>query len=191
MRSSAIAICAAALGAALAWADTPPAAIKAAPLEIQVRSTQTAASFPVYTGSGTAIRAAEGEMPGVIVARDLESPKTSNYLRAALTADEGRTLVKVGVDVANTGKAPVAFRYGDLAIAAPGAVLMALGEGDHPFTKDEAVLAKIKGATREIPGGEKLRLVYVFSLKSPSAPGKLVYKGKQGVELKDVAKPAA
>ena len=191
MRSFAIAICAAALGAALARADAPPAAIKAAPLEIQVRSAQTAASFPVYTGSGTAIRAADGEMPGVIVARDLESPKTSNYLRAAITADEGRTLVKVGVDVANTGKTPVAFRYGDLAIAAPGAVLMALGEGDHPFTKDETVLAKIRGATREIPGGEKLRLVYVYSLKSPSVPGKLVYKGKQGVELKGVAKPAA
>jgi hypothetical protein len=30
----------------------------------------------------------------------------------------------------------------------------------------------------------------VYSLKSDSAPGKLVYKGKQGVELKGVAQPA-
>jgi hypothetical protein len=103
MRSPAFAFLAAAtLGAALARADAP-VVIKAAPLEIQVRSSQTAASFPVYTGSGTAIRAADGEMAGVIVARDLEGTKTSNYLRAALTADEGRTLVKVGVDVVNAG----------------------------------------------------------------------------------------
>ena len=191
MRSPAFAFLAAAtLGAALARADAP-VVIKAAPLEIQVRSAQTAASFPVYTGSGTAIRAADGEMAGVIVARDLEGTKTSNYLRAALTADEGRTLVKVGVDVVNAGKAPLAFRFGDLAIAAPGAVLMAIGEGEHPFTKDEAVLGKIKGATREIPAGDKLRVVYVYSLKTASAPGKLVYKGKQGVELKGVVQPAA
>ena len=191
MRSPAFAFLAAAtLGAALARADAP-VVIKAAPLEIQVRSAQTAASFPVYTGSGTAIRAADGEMAGVIVARDLEGTKTSNYLRAALTADEGRTLVKVGVDVVNAGKAPLTFRFGDLAIAAPGAVLMAIGEGEHPFTKDEAVLGKIKGATREIPAGDKLRVVYVYSLKTASAPGKLVYKGKQGVELKGVVQPAA
>lgn len=190
MRSSIAIWAATALGAALAWADAPPLVIKAAPLEIQVRSAQTAASFPVYTGSGTAIRAADGEMAGVIVSRDLEGNKTSNYLRAALTADEGRTLVKVGVSVVNGGKAPLAFRFGDLAIAAPGAVLMALGEGDHPFTKDEAVLGKIKGATREIPAGDKLRLVYVYSVKTEAAPGKLVYKGKQGVELKGVAQPA-
>ena len=190
MRSSAIVLSAVAVfGAAPAWADAPPAVIKAAPVEIQVRSAQTAPSFPVYTGSGTAIRAADGEMAGVIVARDLEGPKTSNYLRAALTAEEGRTLVKVGVDVVNGGKAPLAFRIGDLAVAAPGAVLMAVGEGEHPFTKDEAVLGKIKSSTREIPAGDKLRMVYVYSLKSASAPGKLVYKGKQGVELKGVAQP--
>jgi hypothetical protein len=191
MRSSAIVLWAAAvLGAAPASADAPPAVIKAAPVEIQVRSAQTAPSFPVYTGSGTAIRAADGEMAGVIVARDIEGSKTSNYLRAALTAEEGRTLVKVGVDVVNGGKAPLAFRIGDLAVAAPGAVLMAVGEGEHPFTKDEASLGKIKSATREIPAGDKLRLVYVYSLKSASAPGKLVYKGKQGLELKGVAQPA-
>jgi hypothetical protein len=177
------------LGAVHGWA-APPAVIKAAPIEIQVRSAQTAPSFPVYTGSGTAIRAADGEMAGVIVARDVDGPKTNNYLRAALTADEGRTLVKVGVEVVNGGKAPLAFRIGDLAVAAPGAVLMAVGEGEHPFTKDEAVLGKIKSSTREIPAGDKLRLVYVYSLKSDSAPGKLVYKGKQGVELKGVAQPA-
>ena len=57
MRSSAISILAVtAVAAALALADAPPV-IKAAPLEIQVRSAETAASFPVYTGSGTAIRA--------------------------------------------------------------------------------------------------------------------------------------
>ena len=186
MRSAAIALLAA---AALARADAPTV-IKAAPLEIQVRSARTGTSFPVYTGSGTAIRAADGEMAGVIVARDLEGSKTANYLRAALTADAGRTLVKVGVDVVNGGKAPLAFRFGDLSLA-PGAVLMAIGEGEHPFTKDEAVLGKIKGATREIPAGDKLRLVYVYSVKNESAPGKLVYKGKQGVELKGVAQPAA
>jgi hypothetical protein len=168
-----------------------PAVIKAAPLEIQVRSAETATSFPVYTGSGTAIRAADGEMAGVIVARDLEGKTTANYLRAALTAETGRTLVRVGVNVVNGGKAPLAFRLGDLSVAAPGAVLMALGEGEHPFTKDEAVLGKIKGATREIPAGDKLRLVYVYSLKTESAPGKLLYKGKQGVELKGVAQPAS
>jgi len=178
------------LGAALVWADAPPAVIKAAPVEIQVRSAQTAASFNVYTGSGTAIRAADGEMVGVIVARDLEGTKTSNYLRAALTADEGRMFVKVSVDVVNGGKTPFAFRIGDLAVAAPGAVLMAVGEGEHPFTKDEAVLGKITSSTREIPAGDKLRMVYVYSLKRESAPGKLVYKGKQGVELKGVTQPA-
>jgi hypothetical protein len=67
---------------------------------------------------------------------------------------------------------------------------MAIGDGEHPFTKDEAVLGKIKGATREILAGDKLRVVYVYSLKTASAPGKLVYKGKQGVELKGVAQPA-
>ncbi|MGH7340993.1 MAG: hypothetical protein ACREKH_10930 [Candidatus Rokuibacteriota bacterium] len=175
------------VAAAVVRADAP--VIKAAPLEIQVRSAETAPSFPVYTGSGTAIRAADGEMAGVIVARDLDG-KTSNYLRAALTADSGRTLVKVGVNVVNGGKAPLAFRIGDLSVAAPGAVLMALGEGDHPFTKDDAVLGKVKGVTREIPAGEKLKLVYVYSLKTESAPGKLVYKGKQGIELKGVAQPA-
>lgn len=174
---------------AVARADAPPV-IKAAPLEIQVRSAQTASSFPVYTGSGTAIRAADGEMGGVIVARDLDG-KTSNYLRAAITAENGRTLVRVGVNVVNGGKTPLAFRLGDLAVAAPGAVLMALGEGEHPFTKDEAVLGKIKGTTREIPAGDRLRLVYVYSLKTESAPGKLLYKGKQGVELKGVAQPAS
>jgi hypothetical protein len=168
--------------------DAPPV-IRAAPLEIQVRSAATAASFPVYTGGGTAIRAADGEMAGVIVARDLDGAKTSNYLRASITAEDGRTMVRVGVDVVNGGKTPAAFRLGDLAVVAPGAVLMALGEGEHPFTKDEPVLAKIKGTTREIPAGERLRLVYVYSLKTESAPGKLVYKGKQGVELKDVAHP--
>jgi hypothetical protein len=100
-------------------------------------------------------------MAGVIVARDLEGNKTSNYLRASITAEDGRTLVKVGVDVVNGGKTPTVFRLGDLAVAAPGAVLMALGEGEHPFTKDEGVLAKIQGTTREIPAGDKLRLVYV------------------------------
>ena len=176
------------VAAAVGWADAP-AVIRAAPLEIQVRSAETAASFPVYTGSGTAIRATDGEMAGVIVARDLDG-KTSNYLRAAITADSGRTLVRVGVDVVNGGKTPLAFRIGDLAVAAPGAVLMAVGEGQHPFTKDEPVLGKIKGMTREIPAGDKLRLVYVYSLKTESAPGKLLYKGKQGVELKGVAQPA-
>ena len=169
-------------------ADAPPV-IKAAPLEIQVRSAATAPSFPAYTGSGTAIRAADGEMVGVIVARDSDGPKTSNYLRATITADDGRKLVRVGVDVLNSGKTPAQFRLGDLTI--PGAVLMALGEGEHPFTKDEAVLEKIKGAAREIPPGEKLRVVYLYSVKTESAPGKLVYKGKQGVELKGVAQPAA
>ena len=190
MRSSVVGGSVAAFVAvAVVWADAPPV-IKAAPLEIQVRSAQTATSFPVYTGSGTAIRAADGEMAGVVVARDLEGNKTSNYLRAALTAEPGRTLVRVGVDVVNGGKTPLAFRVGDLAVAAPGAVLMALGEGDHPFTKEEAVLGKIKGTSREIPAGEKLRLVYVYSLKTETAPGKLIYKGKQGVELKGVAQPA-
>jgi hypothetical protein len=176
--------------AAVGDADAPPAVIKAAPLEIQVRSAATAPSFPAYTGSGTAIRAADGEMAGVVVARDLEGNKASNYLRATVTAEDGRTLVKVGVDVVNGGKTPAAFRLGDVAVAAPGAVLMALGEGEHPFTKDAAVLAKIQGTTREIPAGDKLRLVYVYSLKKESAPGKLTYKGKQGVELKGVAQPA-
>jgi hypothetical protein len=166
-----------------------PRVIKAAPVEIQVRSAETAPSFPVYTGSGTAIRATDGEMVGVIVARDLEG-KTSNYLRATLTADSGRTLVRVGVDVVNGGKAPIAFRIGDLSVTAPGAVLMGLGEGDHPFMKDEPVLGKLKGVTREIPAGGKLKLVYVYSLKTESAPGRLVYKGKQGIELKGVAQPA-
>jgi hypothetical protein len=170
------------VAAAVGRADAP-AVIKAAPLEIQVSSAETATSFPVYTGSGTAIRAADGEMGGVIVARDLDG-KTSNYLRAALTADSGRTLIRVRAAVTNGGKAPLAFRIGDLAVAAPGAVLMALGEGDHPFTKDESVLGKLKATTREIPAGATLRLVYVYSLKTESAPGKLLYKGKQGVELK-------
>lgn len=186
MRSSAIALLSAlSLAAAPLWAAAPPV-IKAAPVEIQVRSAETAPTFQVYTGSGTAIRAANGAMLGVIVARDAAG-KTSNYLRASLTAEEGRSLVKVGVSVLNAGKAPLMFRIGDLAVTAPGAVLMALGEGDHPFSKDEATLGKIRTATREIPAGEKLNLVYVYSLKTDSAPGKLVYKGKQGVELKDVA----
>lgn len=167
-----------------------PAVIKAAPLEIQVRNAATASSFPAYTGSGTAIRAADGEMAGVIVARDIEGNKTSNYLRATVTADDGRMLVRVGVDVVNGGKTPAAFRLGDVAVAAPGAVLMGLGEGEHPFTKDTPLLTKIQGTTREIPAGDKLRLVYLYSLKKESAPGKLTYKGKQGVDLKGIAEPA-
>jgi hypothetical protein len=190
MRSYVVGGVVAALMAVASVRADAPSVIKAAPLEIQVRSAETGTSFPVYTGSGTAIRAADGEMGGVIVARDLDG-KTSNYLRAAITAESGRTLVKVGVNVVNGGKTPLAFRLGDLAVSAPGAVLMALGEGEHPFTKDEAVLGKIKGTTREIPAGDKLRLVYVYSLKSESAPGKLLYKGKQGVELKGVAQPAS
>ena len=102
MRSFTIAICAAALGAALARADAPPAAIKAAPLEIQVRSAQTAASFPVYTGSGTAIRAADGEMPGVIVARDLESPKTRKLALVTLAVLTARSNVTCTTVVAAT-----------------------------------------------------------------------------------------
>jgi hypothetical protein len=162
----------------------------AAPLEIRVRAAATAPSFPAYTGSGTAIRAAGGEMAGVIAARDLEGTRTSNYLRASITAEGGRTLVKVAIDVTNGGKTPASFRLGDLAVAAPGAVLMALGEGEHPFTKDEAVLAKIQGSPREIPAGDTLRLVYVYSLKKESAPGKLTYKGKQGIDLGGIAQPA-
>jgi hypothetical protein len=191
MRSSVLGgLVAAFVVVAVVHADSPPALIKAAPFEIQVRAAAIAPSFPAFTGSGTAIRAADGEMAGVIVARDLEGNKTSNYLRATVTAEDGRTLVRVGVDVVNGGKTPAAFRLGDVAVAAPGAVLMALGEGEHPFTKDTAVLTKIQGTTREIPAGDKLRLVYLYSLKKESAPGKLTYKGKQGVDLKGIAQPA-
>jgi len=191
MRSSSVVggFVAALVAVTVVRADAPPV-IKAAPLEIQVRAAATAPSFPAYTGGGTAIRAADGEMVGVIVAKDVDGPKTSNYLRATITAESGRMLVRVGVDVVNGGKTPVAFRLGDLAVVAPGAVLMAFGEGEHPFTKDEGVLEKIKATPREIPPGDKLRVVYLYSLKTESAPGKLVYKGKQGVELKGVAQPA-
>jgi hypothetical protein len=162
-----------------------PPVIRAAPVEIRVRSAEQAPSFAVYTGSGGAMRAADGPMAGVIVARDAEG-KTSNYLRATLTAEQGRTLVKVSVDVVNGGKAPLAFRMGDLALT-PGAVLMAMGEGEHPFAKDEAALGKLRARTRDVPPGETLKLVYVYSVKGDAAPGKLVYKGRHGVELKDVA----
>lgn len=176
-----------ALPALAAAADAP--VIKAAPFEMQVVAAETATSFPAYTGSGAAIKAPDGPMGGVVVARDAEG-KTSNYLRATITAEQGRTLVKVAVTAKNTGKAAAALKLGDVKVAAPGAVLMAIGEGTHAFTKEEAALASIAASTRQVPAGDALPLIYIYSLKTEDAPGKLTYKGKPGVDLKTIAQPA-
>jgi hypothetical protein len=170
-------------------AGDAPRGFTAGPVAIDIRSAETATSFPIYTGSGEAIHAPEGPMAGIIVAKDAAG-KTSNYLRAAVTAENGRTLVKVRVDVRNTGKAPVALRLGDITATAPGAVLMAIGEGEHAFTKDTVTLEKLRASTRTIPPGQQVALVYVFSVKTDGAPGKLAYKGKQSIDLKGVATPA-
>ena len=157
-------------------------------LEIRVTSVKTGDSFPCYVGEGPIIKILSSATYAPTAFIDTaDDGKRYGYTLDEVNPIPTFLLLELKCEVANLGTAPKSFEVGDISLVhKTGTVeFVAVGIGHAPpFLKTQKDHRIVKKKQMNIEPTEKLSLTYIFAVPRSASLVKLVYKGKNAVDLK-------
>ena len=157
-------------------------------LEIRVTSVKMGDSFPCYIGEGPVIKILSSATQAPIAFIDTaDDGKSYGYTLGEVNSNPTFLALELKCEVTNLGTTQKSFEIGDITLShkTGTAEFAAVGIGHTPpFLKSEKDQRIVKKSQMNIGPTEKLSLTYIFAVPRSASLVKLVYKGKNAVDLK-------